>query len=368
MEKEVTKQRNARIELLRILSMLMVIMLHCLSKSGALDYLYGANYFVYWGMEATCIIAVDLFVIISGFFMVESRFKSRKIVSIGVGGVWIYSVLFTLLSAYVGNTDLGKMDLIRMFFPLLTKKFWFVNSYLALYILSPFLNKLIHILCKKQLSLLAGIMIGLFSLRVTVFPITWAQDSTGGMGLLWFITLYVVAAWIRLYYQKNNKPLKYVILYLLMVLVLVLSKWILLSVGVPESYSGKLYGYPSIVVLIEAVALFLAFLNAKPLYGTVGKYINFIAKHNFSAYIIHFAMWGVIFTNILHVDKRLENPVVGILYSLISVVVVYLFCIVVDIVKTKVFDFMGIMFHNSWINQKLNLLYKQWDLIVNSEN
>lgn len=47
MKNEILKQRNATIELLRIVSMLMVIMLHYLSKSGALDYLQGMHYFVY---------------------------------------------------------------------------------------------------------------------------------------------------------------------------------------------------------------------------------------------------------------------------------------------------------------------------------
>lgn len=365
MKNEILKQRNATIELLRILSMLMVIMLHCLSKSGALDYLQGMHYFLYWGMEAACIIAVNLFVIISGYFMVEGKFKLRKVITIGIGGVWIYSVLFTMLSAYVGNTGLGKMDLLKMFFPLLTKKFWFVNSYLALYILSPFLNKLIHGLSKKQLSLFAGIMICMFSLRVTFLPITWAQDITGGMGLLWFIALYVIAAWIRLYYRKDHTSWKYVLLYLLMVMVLVLSKWILLAIGIPESYAGKLYGYPSVVVLLEAVALFLALLNAKPLYGKAGECINSIAKHNFSAYIIHFAMWGVLFTNILHVDNHLENPIVGILYAMFSVIIVYLFCIVVDIVKTRIFYIAGLRLQSTWINKKIQMICQWYDGIVN---
>lgn len=95
MKKDIIKQRNARIELLRIISMLMVIMLHCLSMSGALNYLEGANYFIYWGMEAACIIAVDLFVLISGYFMVEGKFRSRKIVAIGVGG-YGYTLSYSL--------------------------------------------------------------------------------------------------------------------------------------------------------------------------------------------------------------------------------------------------------------------------------
>lgn len=79
-------ERNANIELLRILSMTMVLVLHCLSWSGALEYLEGINYWVYWWLEALCIVAVDVFVLISGYFMIKSRFKLRNVFKIAWGG------------------------------------------------------------------------------------------------------------------------------------------------------------------------------------------------------------------------------------------------------------------------------------------
>ena len=51
-------------------------------------------------MKAACIIVVNLFEIISGYFMVEGKIKLRKVITIGIGGVGIYSVLFTMLSEY----------------------------------------------------------------------------------------------------------------------------------------------------------------------------------------------------------------------------------------------------------------------------
>lgn len=79
------KRRSANIELLRILSMLMVLGLHSLDASGALKYLSGVNYFAYWGLEAFCIVAVDCFVLISGYFMINSRFKAQNLLRV-VGG------------------------------------------------------------------------------------------------------------------------------------------------------------------------------------------------------------------------------------------------------------------------------------------
>lgn len=184
------KSRNSNIELLRIISMFMVLVLHCLSASGALDYKSGVQYWIYWWLEAACIIAVNIFALITGYFMIESSFKVRNLFKIGWEGVWVYSVIFSLINIFVSGDSISGSYLLRMFFPILTKKFWFVNSYLALYLISPFLNKLIHQLLKKQFDVLLVIIISLFSLRVTFLPLRWAQDSTGGMGLIWFIVLY----------------------------------------------------------------------------------------------------------------------------------------------------------------------------------
>ena len=327
--------RNSNIELLRILSMLMVLVLHCLSSSGALEYFSGIDYWVYWWLEALCIIAVDIFVLISGYFMVESRFKMRNVLRI-IGGVWIYSVIFSLINIGVSGEALTLNYFIRMVFPFTTKKFWFVNSYIALYLLSPFLNKLIHILNKRQFSVMTAVLIAMFSLRVTILPITWSQDTTGGMGVQSFVTLYCIAAWIRLYYKKNTAGnFKYIIGYILLSLVLVACKKGLLLIGFGEDFTSKLYSYSSILVYGEAVALFLTFLNAKPVSGKIGEWINTVAKHSFSVYIIHFAMLSVLFTKIIPVNQFIDNVITGVPTVMLSVLGVHVFCTCVDIVKTS---------------------------------
>ena len=74
-----TSKRNANIELLRILSMFMVLVLHALGWSGALEHLSGAQYWVYWFIEALAIIAVNVFMLISGYFQVTCFFKIKNV-------------------------------------------------------------------------------------------------------------------------------------------------------------------------------------------------------------------------------------------------------------------------------------------------
>lgn len=357
------RKRNANIELLRVLSMYMVLVLHALLQTGALETAGSAHYF-YWTFEAFCICAVNLFVLISGYFQSESKFKSRNLVRTGIGGVWLYSIVFSLLQMLIKGQPVGKMELLRACFPLLTKKFWFVNAYLALYLLSPYINKLLHGLSKKQLSALTFTLVALFSIRITVLPTSWGQDLSAGMGILWFVTLYCVAAWLRVCRSEQERPLKYWLIYLAATAVLVVSKFVLDRCGI-ESYSGKLFGYSSFVVLVQAVALFKAFLHSKQITGRLSSAIIVTAKHSFSVYIIHFAMLEVLFTNILHIDYWIGNLFSGIAAIFIAAVAIFVFCVGVDAVKNVCSRLVWRMFQNTKVARKYGALMDKWDAIVN---
>ena len=311
----------------------MVLVLHALMKTGALE--YGDSlltYAYYWLLEAACICAVNIFVLISGYFQINAQFKGRNVIKIAFGGVWIYSVMFSWVEIVFEGYPLTLRWLIKAFFPLLTKKYWFANAYLVLYIISPFLDKLLLSLSAKQRTIFVAILIALFSIRTTIFPLSWGQDLSGGMGILWFVTLYCVAAWLRLYFKERQKPLKYWLVYLAATALLAGSKIILMVLGA-EEYSGKLYGYSSCVVLIQAVALFMAFLNSRLIVGKWAQAINAIAKHSFSVYIIHFTMWNVLFTTVLHVDYFVHNIFSGTAAILIAVMLIFVFCVIVDCAK-----------------------------------
>lgn len=359
-----TSGRNANIELLRILAMYMVLVLHALLQCGALEYLTGIHYYVYWGLEAACIAAVNIFVLISGYFMVKSSFKARNVVRVAIGGVWIYSVVFSLVELILSKETLTLGFLVRAVFPIITKKFWFVNAYVTLYILSPFINKLILSLTKKQMTALTVTLVALFSLRVTILPLSWGQDPSGGMGILWFVTLYCVAAWLRLYYTPDYKPGKFWLCYIASVLLLVGGKKVLLLLGFGD-YAGKLYGYSSVVVLIEAVALLLAFLNSKRITGKLAGFINKTAQHSFSVYIIHFAMWGVLFTDILHLHLVIDNVLSGIGCALLACVLIFAFCVVVDMAKQTTFKAVAKIFGKTKLAGVYNRMMDQWEEIVN---
>lgn len=357
-------KRNPNIELLRIISMMMVLVLHCLSWGGALDYRSGIQLYVYWWLEALAIVAVDIFVLISGYFLVESKFKVKNVFKVAISGVWIYSVFFTCITMKIDAQGISWSTLLKACVPILTKKYWFVNSYVLMYILSPFINKLIHSLSKKCFNMLIVYFVAFFSIRTTVFPMTWSQDSTGGMGIINFIMLYCIGAWIRLYYKKDEKIAKWLSTYFLMSVLLMLSKVGLIKLGM-ESLSTKFYSYASPVVIVEAVALFLVFLNKKSMSKKYIIPINKMARHSFSVYIIHFSMISVLFTKVFKLSSYFDNIRTGILAVCISVLIIYITCTIIDVLKCWLFEKIGYALKDTVLNRKYEEICCKWETQIN---
>ncbi|MDY3812081.1 acyltransferase family protein, partial [Eubacterium sp.] len=69
--------RNYGIDLLRCVAMALVVMLHTLSRSGLLNNTptHSLKYEVMWAMEIVAYCAVNVFIIISGYVGLKSRFK-----------------------------------------------------------------------------------------------------------------------------------------------------------------------------------------------------------------------------------------------------------------------------------------------------
>ena len=188
------KARNANLELLRILSMLMIVCYHyaifgfygeelALSPNKCFVDLFGM-----WGKLGT-----DIFVLISGYYLVSSQFKLRRILRM-VGTVWFYTIGILLCFVLFAHLRPGRTELKLSFFPLLSSHYWFISFYVLLLLLSPFLNRMLHALDKRMHTALA---LGLFVLCTVLpefFHISFAEGS------LWlFAALYVCGAWCRLY-------------------------------------------------------------------------------------------------------------------------------------------------------------------------
>lgn len=201
-------KRDTNIELLRIISMFLIVILHSFRDSGVITKLDSGTVNYYWSYFIYGItqIAVNCFVLISGYYMINTKFKLKKLASLWLEvalcsvSVYIFLVLFK-------ETTFSIVSLVTCLFPVLSGRYWFVTTYFGLYLLTPFLNKTIKELGKNVHKNLIFLLFFLFSVWILV-PFSEGMNSGGGWGLAWFIVLYFQGTYLRLYYIPGGKMKK----------------------------------------------------------------------------------------------------------------------------------------------------------------
>ena len=222
-------RRNSRIELLRIVSMLMIVAHHYAVYGFYAEELAFSRNKIFvdlFGMGVR--IGVDLFVLISGYYLVRARFRLKKLLML-MGSVWFYMLLSLLLVAVTGLYPLDRTILRGVCFPLLTSQYWFASYYALLLLFSPFLNALIRNLSR---GLHAALCLLLFTL-CTLLPELLHVSFAGGM-LPLFAALYLCGGYARLYLPAGERIARRALL-------LALGLWLLcaLRVGIGDRLAQR---------------------------------------------------------------------------------------------------------------------------------
>ena len=350
------KERNVSLDILRILSMLMVLILHYLGKSGLLNLTHvdKFNYILNYLLETLAIVVVNCYVLISGYFLVNSQFKMKKLLKLW-GEVLFYSITIYFLLIVFKLQSFNTIEAVKACFPIITNQYWFVTGYFALYILSPFINKLIYAMNKEEYKRLLIILFLIFSL-ITFLPSDMLLDKTGGYGIIWFVCLYLLSGYIRLHVDKetiikNRK--KFVILYILSAIITTMGiltlKYIFTVLNYKDS-SGKLLAYSMPLVLIESVSLFLFFNSLEIKNKIIKKITLFIAPLTFAVYLIHehLSIRNILYFDILHARICYNNPY-GIFIIIGSVIAIFICCIIIKYLRQNVLKLIEKVLYNKKI-------------------
>ena len=283
------KSRMANIELLRVIAMLMVVTLHFLGRGGVNSSatVLSGTWILATVWDSLAIISVDLYVLISGYFLIKSKFKTQKLIDIVIQ-VFSYSFILYVIFVVIGKNAFSISGFVKSIIPLLTNQYWFASAYVGLYILFPFLNKGLLAMSQKQHRNLCVILALMFTLYL---PSKALQQN--GTSIVWMVCLYVFAAYLRLYYKPQGKlTFKMIVCYIIPAILLPLSKiFITIAANVVSPsllvYNGWFYKYNSIFVLWAAVALFVVFLNIRIENSNVSKAICFAGSLTFGVYLFH---------------------------------------------------------------------------------
>ena len=349
------KERQSNIEVLRILSMLMIIG-HHFALHGRFNYSqYNAQLVdvekVLVIFQAFGKIGVDIFVLIGAYFLVGRKYKSSRIVNLLLVSTFYSTVIYIIFLIFhleIRNDFVNEN--LWLPFPGVSS-YWFVWAYIVMLIFMPVLNIALENMTKRQLQwfLIALSIIWVFIPQLNgYFPgkMDFGIDQLGYSDGIFFIYLYLVAAYLKLYPSKLTKSLWTNIVVLFFELMLMYPS-IMIPITHPNLYafnSAMLQEYSVLTVLV-AITIFNIFLNIN--LGRV-KIINWIAASTFAVYLIHdnslvrSVLWG-------YVDNsKIKNAHDMFLYGMKEIILIFVVCIAIDIVRRVL---LGWLF--KWLTQKI---------------
>ena len=213
---ETKTKRQGNFELLRIISMVMIVTLHYLKKGGLLSANEGSVvYYFAWALEALCLISVNSYVFISGYFTKTKTFKLNKMLDLWIQTLFI-SICIYLIAGKAGVIKGFTWDsFLASFLPITTNSYWFITTYFVFLAIAPFLVYITDSINQYQHKIVVFTLLFITSVLPTVFfKVEWLRISKG-YHIVWFITLFFLASYIRKYDCFKRKPTVYGLLYFL---------------------------------------------------------------------------------------------------------------------------------------------------------
>ena len=323
------KNRKYGIDLLRIITMFMIVILHVFWHGGILPseklYFGSEKYNIIWIIEIICYVAVNCYALISGFVGVNSKTKYSNIVLLWLR-VAFYSILLYLLACKFGIIEYDYNTFITFCFPVLNSKYWYFTAYFVLFFFMPILNAGLQNLEYKQLRNAVILII----IVTCILPFIYAGDVfhfKKGYSFVWLLVLYIIGGFIGKYNLniKFSKTLMLLLFVLCVVLEfgsLYLTNYMKLK-GV-EKFKYSLVSYMSPTMLLSGIALVILFSKLELRF--LRKIISFLSPLCFSVYLIH--EHDVIKDKYIvgQFEKFLDYPTKEMLIS-IAITAISIFCI-----------------------------------------
>lgn len=293
-QKETGRKKN--LEELRCLAMMMVVVLHFLGKGNLLGDVSVPGMsevgIVAWILEAFCIVAVNVYMLISGYFLCESSFKLNRLLMLYLQ-VWMYSVGVGIVAVLAGIAPVEEVNthyFLSLLFPVSMGHYWFMTAYVFLYLLLPLVGTAIKNMSKKQLNLVLIALLMVFCVVKSVLPFRLEEDGKG-YDVIWYLCVFVVAAYIRKFgIGVLKKRLNCVLLYvggcLLSLAELLALRTIYLQKGSLGLILKISFEYNHVFVLMAAVGLFGLFLHVKG-ENVVGKVAAKVGPYVLGVYLLH---------------------------------------------------------------------------------
>lgn len=327
--KQMKKDRLSNFELLRVVAMLMVLAIHADFYSlgrPTLDDIAVAplNVWARIAVEVSGIVAVNVFVLISGWFGIRAsvwgfcRFMFTCLFfCIGVNAV-MWGCGLPCLQDENLHTIYSKIELN-----------WFVKAYMLLYVLAPVLNAFVATASRRTQK---RVLLGFFVLQ-TLFG--WVTGSAGyfsfGYSPLSFVGLYLLARYVAVFsplWSRGGAKT-----FLLAYVAITAVQTVIGFAGVQIDgmmVVDRLIAYNNPLVIAASLALLLCFRELH----LRSRLVNWLGGSSFAVFLLHThpALFGLYKQAVVWICNIYSG---GVFWLLIStfIVLVYAFAVLVDQVR-----------------------------------
>lgn len=305
--------------------MFLIVFLHANYLSlGDVDFLsngfhdLGTNLFRMF-LEQFCVVGVNVFVMISGWFSIKPNIKGGCSLIFQV--LFWHLFLFCFIWIMTGERPLLHKEVLYM-----GAYYWFIVAYFILYCFSPVLN-IFALYAKKNVY---KYVLVLFFANEFIYGWLWSDfgNYNSGYSAFSFVGLYLLMQYVRKYHSKimSVSRFTYVLFFLLFTIMPVLFE--LLSCFIFRCSFSPLW-YNSPFVICASFSFFMIFVKGY----RYNKFINNISLFILPVYLIHISPY--IFPYFKSFMMKMYVSSTGIIYML-SVVLVGVFLCLVSVIFDKI--------------------------------
>jgi len=313
-------KRNSNIELLRILCIISIIIHHSFVHSDNIVInVKNINYIGLYLIQILGIISNNIFILITGYYMINKKIKVRNIIKLVFESVFYSYTIMIIYYIAVGKSNIRMI--IGSLIPIMSNSQWFITAYILLYISIPFINILIENIGKKQYIYLILILVTCFSILPTINLLNQYFSN-----YIWFVFLYLVGAYMKKYgnyvLRKNNDLLFFISSISLAILMLIKM----------FNISFIIFKINNFIMFILGLSIFVEFIYRKEFYN---KTINYISSSILGIYLIHdnFILRPIIWGKV-NIGAHIEKSYFW-FYEIGVVLFIFCSCLIIDKIRIK---------------------------------
>ncbi len=315
------KTRNSSLDLLRVVSMFMILTVHFLGWGGAVNSLTmsNINYFLIMPVYFISQIGNTLFFLLAGYFS-KGSLRLKKMVFLERKTFFYVFVISLAVFLFGLNPDTTLKYVVKSAFPIIFNRYWFISVYFILCFLAVPLHKGLK-QCSKSLVLF--IIIALLVNNTFLY--------SANMTLMQGILSFIVGYYLREYnpFRKWNK-IHIALTYILLLGMYVVERFAMQLMGTEHTKLDE--GLRYVLVLLMAVMFFVFFEKLQCKMQWPSK----ISGHIISVYLITACppIVNLLYVDLIPIEEFSTKPWFVVYYLVVNIVM-FALCIVIDVLVSK---------------------------------